>query len=152
MRRHLTGLTFVVALLFAIATRGTAVFGIALLFVLFVPLEKAFALRRQRTFRPALLTDLTHILVNRVLTTVAVLVLVVAAAIPFVWVRRMDLVGALPAWAAIGLAAAVVAVANYWGHRLTHEVPFLWRVLPVAPPTQQKDWGGARGLPPPPHA
>ena len=68
MRRHLTGITFVAALLFALLVRGTAVFGIALLFVLFVPLEKLFALRKQRTFRPGLLTDLTHILVNTVLT------------------------------------------------------------------------------------
>ena len=74
------------------------------------------------------------------LTTIAVLVLVVAAAIPFVWVRRMDLVGALPAWAAIALAAAVVAVANYWGHRLTHQVPFLWRFHSVHHSIEQMDW------------
>ena len=41
--------------------------GIALLFLVFVPLEKLFALRKQRVFRPGLLTDLTHILVNNVL-------------------------------------------------------------------------------------
>ena len=52
----------------ALLVRGPAVFGIALLFVLFVPLEKLFALRRQKTFRPGLLTDLTHILVNGLLT------------------------------------------------------------------------------------
>ncbi len=140
MRRHLTGLTFVAALLFALLVRGTAVFGIALLFVLFVPLEKVFALRRQRTFRPGLLTDLTHILVNSVLTTIAVLVLVIAAAIPFVWLRRMDLVGGLPEWGAIALAAVVVAVANYWGHRLTHTVPFLWRFHSVHHSIEQMDW------------
>ena len=140
MRRHLTGLTFAAALLFALLVRGTAVFGIALLFVLFVPLEKVFALRRQRTFRPGLLTDLTHILVNSVLTTIAVLVLVIAAAIPFVWLRRMDLVGGLPEWGAIALAAVVVAVANYWGHRLTHTVPFLWRFHSVHHSIEQMDW------------
>jgi sterol desaturase/sphingolipid hydroxylase (fatty acid hydroxylase superfamily) len=140
MRRHVTGITFGVALLFAFLVRGTAVFGIALLFVLFVPLEKLFALRKQKTFRPGLLTDLTHVLVNNVLTTVAVIVLVVAAAVPFFWVRRMDLVGGLPTWAAIALAAAVVAVANYWGHRLTHQVPFLWRFHAVHHSIEQMDW------------
>ncbi len=140
MRRHLNGLTFAAALLFALLVRGTAVFGIALLFVLFVPLEKVFALRRQRTFRPGLLTDLTHILVNAVLTTIAVLVLVIAAAIPFVWLRRMDVVGGLPEWEAIVLAAVVVAVANYWGHRLTHTVPFLWRFHSVHHSIEQMDW------------
>ena len=140
MRRHLTGVTFGVALVFALLMRGPAVFGIALLFVLFVPLEKLFALRKQKTFRPGLLTDLTHVLVNNVLTTVAVIVLVVAAAVPFFWVRRMDLVGGLPTWAAIALAAAVVAVANYWGHRLTHQVPFLWRFHSVHHSIEQMDW------------
>jgi sterol desaturase/sphingolipid hydroxylase (fatty acid hydroxylase superfamily) len=140
MRRHVTGLVFAAAFLFAFLVRGTAVIGIALLFVLFVPLEKLFALRKQRVFRRGLLTDLTHILVNNVLTTIAVIVLVISAAIPFFWVRRMDLVGALPAWAAIVLAASVVAVANYWGHRLTHEVPFLWRFHSVHHSIEQMDW------------
>ena len=140
VRRHLTGLTFAAALVFALVVRGPAVIGIGLLFVLFVPLEKLFALRKQRTFRPGLLTDLTHILVNAVLTTIAVLVLVVAAAMPFVWLRRMDLVGGLPGWAAVTLAAVIVAVANYWGHRLTHQVPFLWRFHSVHHSIEQMDW------------
>jgi sterol desaturase/sphingolipid hydroxylase (fatty acid hydroxylase superfamily) len=140
VRRHPTGLTFVAALAFALAVRGPAVIGIALLVVLFVPLEKLFALREQRTFRPGLLTDLTHILVNTALTTVAVVVLVVAATIPFVWLRRMDLVSGLPAWAAIALAAVIVVIANYWGHRLTHQVAFLWRFHSVHHSIEQMDW------------
>jgi sterol desaturase/sphingolipid hydroxylase (fatty acid hydroxylase superfamily) len=140
LTRHLDGLIFVAALVFAFVVRGPVAIGIALLFVVFVPLEKLFALRRQRVFRPGLLTDLTHILVNNVLTTIAVLVLVVAAAIPFFWVRRLDLVGLLPGWAAVALAAAVVAVAQYWGHRLTHTVPFLWRFHAVHHSIEQMDW------------
>jgi sterol desaturase/sphingolipid hydroxylase (fatty acid hydroxylase superfamily) len=140
VRRHLTGLTFTVAVVVALLVRGPAVLGIALLFVVFVPLEKLFALRRQPTFRPGLLTDLTHLLVNGFLSAIGVIVLVVVAAIPFVWLRRMDLVGGLPDWAAISLAAAVVAVANYWGHRLTHRVPFLWRFHSVHHSIEQMDW------------
>jgi sterol desaturase/sphingolipid hydroxylase (fatty acid hydroxylase superfamily) len=140
VRDHVTGITFAAALAFALVVRGTAVVAVALLFVLFVPLEKLFALRKQRTFRPGLVTDLTHILVNNVLTTIAVIVLVIAAAVPFFWVRRMDLVGSLPAWAAVVLAAAIVAVANYWGHRLSHQVPFLWRFHSVHHSIEQMDW------------
>ena len=140
MRRHAIGLTFLAALLFALLVRGTAVVGIALLFVVFVPLEKVFALRRQPVFRPGLLTDLTHILVNTLITTIAVIVLVVAATIPLFWFRRLDLVGGLPAWAAVTLAAVLVAVANYWGHRLTHQVPFLWRFHAVHHSIEQMDW------------
>ena len=53
-----TGLTFVGALAVALVVRGSAVVGIAALFLLFVPLEKLFALRPQKVFRRGLLTDL----------------------------------------------------------------------------------------------
>jgi sterol desaturase/sphingolipid hydroxylase (fatty acid hydroxylase superfamily) len=138
--RAVTILTFAAAVGFALVLRGGAAIGIALLFVVFVPLEKLFALRKQRVFRTGLLTDLTHILVNGAVTAVAVVALVVVAAIPVFWIRRFDLVGALPAEAAVGLAAALVAVGNYWGHRLTHQVPFLWRFHSVHHSIEQMDW------------
>jgi sterol desaturase/sphingolipid hydroxylase (fatty acid hydroxylase superfamily) len=135
-----TILTFAAAVGFALVLRGGAAIGIALLFVVFVPLEKLFALRKQRVFRTGLLTDLTHILVNGAVTAVAVVALVVVAAIPVFWIRRFDLVGALPTEAAVGLAVALVAVGNYWGHRLTHQVPFLWRFHSVHHSIEQMDW------------
>jgi sterol desaturase/sphingolipid hydroxylase (fatty acid hydroxylase superfamily) len=138
--RSVTILTFAAAVVFAIALRGGAAIGIALLFLVFVPLEKVFALRKQRVLRPGLLTDLTHILVNNALTTVAVVALVVVAAIPLFWIRRFDLVADLPAEVAVGLAVALVAVANYWGHRLTHQVPFLWRFHSVHHSIEHMDW------------
>jgi sterol desaturase/sphingolipid hydroxylase (fatty acid hydroxylase superfamily) len=138
--RRVTVLTFAAAVVFALVLRGGAAIGIALLFVVFVPLEKLFALRKQRVFRTGLLTDLTHILVNGAVTTVAVVALVVVAAIPVFWIRRFDLVGALPTEVAVGLAVALVAVGNYWGHRLTHQVPFLWRFHSVHHSIEQMDW------------
>jgi sterol desaturase/sphingolipid hydroxylase (fatty acid hydroxylase superfamily) len=139
--RAVTILTFAAAVVFALVLRGGAiVIGIAILFVLFVPLEKLFALRKQRVFRHGLLTDLTHILVNSALTTVAVIALVVIAAIPVFWIRRFDLVGNLSSAAAVALAVLLVALGNYWGHRLTHQVPFLWRFHSVHHSIEQMDW------------
>ena len=138
--RRVTVLTFAAAVVFALVLRGGAAIGIALLFVVFVPLEKLFAFRKQRVFRTGLLTDLTHILVNGAVTAVAVVALVVVAAIPVFWIRRFDLVGALPTEVAVGLAVALVAVGNYWGHRLTHQVPFLWRFHAVHHSIEQMDW------------
>jgi sterol desaturase/sphingolipid hydroxylase (fatty acid hydroxylase superfamily) len=138
--RAVTILTFAAAVGFALVLRGGAAIGIALLFVVFVPLEKLFALRRQRVFRTGLLTDLTHILVNGAATAVAVVALVVVAAIPVFWIRRFHLVGALPTEVAVALAVALVAVGNYWGHRLTHQVPFLWRFHSVHHSIEQMDW------------
>jgi sterol desaturase/sphingolipid hydroxylase (fatty acid hydroxylase superfamily) len=136
----ITLLTFAAALLLALATRGGAVVAIAVLFVVFVPLEKLFALRPQRVFRRGLLTDLTHLLVNNLVVTVGAIVLVVLAAIPFLWIRSFDLVGRLPGGIAIPLAFVCAFVGNYWGHRLTHQVPFLWRFHAVHHSIEQMDW------------
>ena len=91
-----TGLTFVGALAVALVVRGSAVVGIAALFLLFVPLEKLFALRPQKVFRRGLLTDLTHLLVNNLFSTALGIGLVVVALIPVFWLRNMNIVGFLP--------------------------------------------------------
>jgi sterol desaturase/sphingolipid hydroxylase (fatty acid hydroxylase superfamily) len=143
-----TGLTFAAALVFAFAVRGGAAIGIALLFLVFVPLEKLCALRPQRVFRKGLLTDLTHLLVNNTLVAGATIAILVVAAIPFFWVRRYDVEGSLPTEAAIALAVVLVTVGNYWGHRLTHQVPFLWRFHSVHHSIEQMDWVAAGRLHP----
>jgi sterol desaturase/sphingolipid hydroxylase (fatty acid hydroxylase superfamily) len=136
----ITGLTFVVALIAALLVRGPGVIGIAVLFLLFVPLEKLFALRRQRVFRTGLTTDLTHILVNNFFSTAGAIVLVVLFALPLIWLRAFDLVGYLSPVAAVALGAVLVFVGQYWGHRLTHTVPFLWRFHAVHHSIEQMDW------------
>jgi len=136
----ISGLTFVAALVIALLVRGPSVVGIAVLFLLFVPLEKIFALRPQKVFRRGLLTDLTHILVNSLFSAVGAIVLVVLFALPLIWLRAFDLVGYLPTGVAIALAAVLVVVGNYWGHRLTHRVPFLWRFHAVHHSIEQMDW------------
>jgi sterol desaturase/sphingolipid hydroxylase (fatty acid hydroxylase superfamily) len=143
-----TGLTFVAALVLALVVRGNAVVGIAALFLLFVPLEKLFALRPQRVFRRGLLTDLTHLLVNNLFSTALGIALVVAALIPVFWIRNMNIVGSLPTAAAVPLAGALVVVGNYWGHRLTHTVPFLWRFHAVHHSIELMDWAAAGRLHP----
>jgi len=141
--------TFVGALSLALVVRGGAfLVGIALLFLVFVPLERLFALRPQKVFRKGLLTDLTHFVVNNVLVTVATLALVVVAAIPLFWVRRLDLQGDLPTGAPVPLAIVLVFVGQYWGHRLTHTVPFLWRFHAVHHSIEQMDWVAAGRLHP----
>jgi len=136
----ITGLTFVGALAIALLVRGPSVVGIAALFLLFVPLEKLWALRPQKVFRRGLLTDLTHILVNGLFSAVGAIVLVVLFALPLIWLRAFDLVGYLPTGVAIPLAVVLVVVGNYWGHRLTHQVPFLWRFHAVHHSIEQMDW------------
>jgi sterol desaturase/sphingolipid hydroxylase (fatty acid hydroxylase superfamily) len=136
----ITVVIFAAAAVFALLVRGGAGLGVALLFLVFVPLEKLFALRPQRVFRRGLLTDLTHILVNNVFVTIAALVLVVVAALPLIWVRAYDLEALMPTEVAIVAAVVLVALGSYWGHRLTHTVPFLWRFHSVHHSIEQMDW------------
>jgi sterol desaturase/sphingolipid hydroxylase (fatty acid hydroxylase superfamily) len=135
-----TGLVFVAALVLALAVRGNAAVGIAVLFLVFAPLEKIFSLRPQKVFRRGLFTDLTHLLVNNLLVTAGVFVLVIVSAIPFIWLRRLEIASIFPTGLAIGLAVGLVFVGNYWGHRLTHEVPQLWRFHSVHHSIEQMDW------------
>lgn len=132
--------TFAAAIAFALAVRPTAIVGIALLFLVFVPLERAFALRHQRVLRRGLLTDLTHLLVNTTLVAVVTIGLVVVGALPLIWLRPLDVESLLPTAGAIPLAVVLVVVGNYWGHRLTHTVPLLWRFHSVHHSIEQMDW------------
>src|SRR5262249_16264447 len=88
------------------------------------------------------------ILVNAALTGIGVVALVVVAAIPLLWIGHLELVSALPGWAAVALAVALVAVANYCGHRLTHQGPFLWRFHSVHHSIQQMHWVASGRLDP----
>ncbi len=134
------GLITVAALFAAVVTRGAGVVALVVLFLLFVPLEKLFALRPQKVFRRGFLTDLTHLLVNNLLITVGVIAAVVVAMVPLFWLRRLDVAGMLPPAAGVVLAVLIVLVGQYWAHRLTHQVPFLWRFHSVHHSIESMDW------------
>jgi len=149
MQRWVIALTFAAALVLALVVRGaTAIVGLAVLFMVFVPLEKIFALRPQRVFRPHLLTDLTHLFVDNFLVTIGGIVLGVLFALPLVWLRTFGIVAALPVTAALVLGLAVAFLGNYAGHRLTHTVPFLWRFHSVHHSIEQMDWVASARLHP----
>jgi sterol desaturase/sphingolipid hydroxylase (fatty acid hydroxylase superfamily) len=144
-----TGLTLFAAIVVALLVRGgAAIVGFAALFLVFVPLERLFALRPQKVFRRNYLTDLTHFVLNNVFVTVGAIVLVVIAALPLIWLRAIDVESMLPSAVTIPLAVALVFVGSYWGHRLTHTVPFLWRFHSVHHSIERMDWLAAARLHP----
>jgi len=144
-----TGLTFVAALVIALMVRGgTAIIGLAVLFLLFVPLEKLFAFRKQKVFRPHLATDLTHFFVDNFLVTIGGIVLGVLFALPMVWLRSFGIATALPLGVALVLGFAVAFLGNYLGHRLTHTVPLLWRFHSVHHSIEEMDWVASARLHP----
>lgn len=103
---------------------------LAILVTMFVPLERLFAIEPRDILRKGIATDIGYYFLNSLLP--AVLLSVPAAAlawtvhlvIPEGFVART---AALPLWvrALAGLVAGEVGY--YWGHRLSHEIPILWR-------------------------
>ena len=111
---------------------------------LFVPLERAFALRRdQGPFRPGWLTDFQYFFMSHALVQLmSVLVLVPAVsvgetlAIPAV----QTLFQALPLVVQFVACVLVADLAQYGVHRAFHAVPFLWRFHRVHHSVEAMDW------------
>jgi sterol desaturase/sphingolipid hydroxylase (fatty acid hydroxylase superfamily) len=97
---------------------------------MFVPLERLFALHPQKIFRKAILTDVAYYFLNSLIpgfllgAPVALVAWLVHHAIP---VAFTSAVTAWPAWLRVVAALVVGEIGFYWGHRWTHEIPFLWR-------------------------
>lgn len=118
----------------------------ALLFVVFVPLERMFAARRQRILRREFWTDCAFFFGQYWLWTAAI-VLALSALGSLLDVGALSglrtTVGALPTWLQ---AIAVVLLGDllvYWGHRLSHRVDFLWRFHRVHHTAESLDWVAA---------
>jgi sterol desaturase/sphingolipid hydroxylase (fatty acid hydroxylase superfamily) len=142
-------ITFAAALVVAVLVRGgQALVGLLVLFLVFVPLERWFALRPQKVFRRGILTDLTHFFVDGLVVGVIGVAFAVALALPLLWVRPFGIAAALPVPIALALGLALAFLGNYIGHRLTHTVPFLWRFHAVHHSIERMDWVASARLHP----
>jgi sterol desaturase/sphingolipid hydroxylase (fatty acid hydroxylase superfamily) len=114
-----------------------------LLSIIFVPAERLWAVRKQKLSRKALLTDLTYYFINGLLPNailifpVSLLAWAVHRLMP--WHLQTLFVG-LPLWAHLAAVFVVVQVGVYWGHRWSHEIPFLWRFHAVHHSAEEMDW------------
>jgi sterol desaturase/sphingolipid hydroxylase (fatty acid hydroxylase superfamily) len=116
---------------------------LALVFVVVVPCEKLWPRHRQRIRRPGLATDLAWALSQPLLRVVAAVVAIAFALVSLVWIPGLllhPLVARLPEVWRLGLGALLFDLLGYWGHRLDHEVPFLWRFHSVHHSSERLDW------------
>lgn len=103
---------------------------LAVLCVVFLPLERLFAVHRARIWRPGAARDLGYYVLNSLVPIVllgfpmSIVAWLVHAVVPH---DVHAAAAALPPWTAILAGLVVGDVGYYWGHRASHKVPFLWR-------------------------
>lgn len=98
--------------------------------MLFVPLERFFGQRHAGRSKVELAGDLGFYFLSSLLPA-----LLLAAPLALVAVAGQRLLpdavpaalGALPLWDKVALGLLIGEVGTYWGHRLSHEIPWLWR-------------------------
>jgi sterol desaturase/sphingolipid hydroxylase (fatty acid hydroxylase superfamily) len=110
----------------------------------YVPLERAFALRREQPiFRPGWRTDLCYFFVASLLVQVTTLLTLRPAATLFDWARHPAVVAwvaDLPFPVQFLLVLLATDLVQYWVHRAFHSVPALWRFHAVHHSAAQMDW------------
>ena len=131
--------------------RGEIVVAMVVLAIIFVPLERLFALRPRQILRRGWRTDVVHYLINGAALKVGIIVAVVVVGTvlrAFVPVSFRTAIAASPSWAQIIAALAITTVGGYAGHRAAHEVPLLWRFHRVHHSIRELDWLAANHLHP----
>jgi sterol desaturase/sphingolipid hydroxylase (fatty acid hydroxylase superfamily) len=116
---------------------------LVLLLIVFVPLERIFGNRGQKVFRKSFGADLGYYFLNGILPK---LLLILPLTILSAGLHRSvplafySAVAELPTWLRLSLALIVNEIGGYWGHRWSHEIPFLWRFHAIHHSAEEVDW------------
>jgi sterol desaturase/sphingolipid hydroxylase (fatty acid hydroxylase superfamily) len=118
-------------------------FWLVVLTAFFLPAERLFGVRGQRVARKGLPTDLAYYFLNNIVPAIILaypiyyLGRAVHAFLPWhvhLWVAAM------PVWLQLFAAFLAAQVGAYWGHRWSHEMPFLWRFHAVHHSAEELDF------------
>ena len=121
-------------------------FAIGFLFsmLIFIPIEKAFALRKdQKILRVGWRLDLLYFVVSHLLIQFVFLWTNAFANIGFGWASTEGLqstVRSMPIWLQFLLAVLLADLFQYGSHRLHHKFGFLWRFHSIHHSSESMDW------------
>jgi sterol desaturase/sphingolipid hydroxylase (fatty acid hydroxylase superfamily) len=116
---------------------------LVILCVIFIPLERLFAAHKQKILRKQIGNDLIFYVLSWLLPPVILappLLIVGWASSQFIPPGFLSAVAEIPFWERAILALVIGDLGYYWGHRLMHTVPFLWRFHAVHHSAQQLDF------------
>ncbi len=116
-------------LAFAADILRTAVW-LVILSAVFVPMERLFALRKQKILRKQIAVDTGYYFLNGLVPALILgipMALVVRGSHHVIPGVVTDTIASWPMGARAAAAMVVGETAYYWAHRLSHEIPFLWR-------------------------
>ena len=103
---------------------------LAILVAIFVPLERLFAVHPQKILRNGIGVDLGYYFLSSLLPALllsaplGLLAWTVHRAVP---AGFLTAAASLPLWARVLAGLVAGETGYYWGHRWSHEIPFLWR-------------------------
>ena len=111
---------------------------LGILAAIFAPLERLFTLRRTEGRWRDVPADIAFYFMNSLLPLALLTppLALLAVAVHYVTPSAyLAFVQSLPIWIILPAALVIGELGGYWGHRLCHEIPFLWRfhVLHHAP-------------------
>lgn len=116
---------------------------LVILVVIFVPLEYFFAVSSHKPLRKGIGADLCYYFLNSLLPAA---ILSIPAAI-LAWTaqhilpaKMLEFTASLPMWPHALLGFVASEVGYYWGHRWSHQVPFLWRFHSVHHSAEELDF------------
>ena len=116
---------------------------LVILSVVFIPLERLFALHPKKIFRKAILTDVAYYFLNSLVPGFLLgfpLAAVAWGVHHFIPAGYLAFVAGLPVWARLSGAMVVGEIGFYWGHRWSHEIPLLWRFHAVHHSAEEMDF------------
>ncbi|HEY9702069.1 MAG TPA: sterol desaturase family protein [Allocoleopsis sp.] len=117
--------------------------GFFILTLIFIPLEKIFFVRKQKIFRVAIFTDITYFFLGKFIGILGGKISIFCASLLLSIFNNFDLnlkINQLPIWLQIITALLISDMGYYIAHRMSHEIPFLWRFHAIHHSVKEMDW------------